>query len=187
MSTKTTGNFGKIFESLFERSLVGKGAIVFAVMSYVIAKQQPVGKPGEQRMEVTLHPGLLGPILGESPGDVQDAIEILCSEDPDTNTPDENGKRLVKIAPYDYWVVNGMKYRNLRQEEARKVQNREAQQRFREKTKSRKKSTPLSREQRYVAALERGDQKTADFIASEGLPPTPSTELEPPPAPMPEL
>lgn len=177
-----TGNFGKIFESLFERSLVGKGAIVFAVMSYVIAKQHPVGKPGEQRMEVTLHPGLLGPILGESSGDVQDAIEILCSEDPQTNTPDENGRRLVRIAPFDYWVVNGMKYRNLRQEEERKVQNREAQQRFRAKTK--KKSTPLSREQRYVTALNRGDTVTADHIAAEGLPqlpkpPSDSSDSEP--------
>lgn len=152
MSDKS-GNFGKIFESLFERSLVGKGAIVFAVMGYVIAKQKPVGKAGEQRMEVTLNPSLIGPILGEKRDLVEEAIEVLCSEDENTHTPDEKGRRLVKIGAFDYWVVNGMKYRDMRKEEERREQNRQAQKTFRAK---KGKSASRNGEAEHLRLIEAG-------------------------------
>jgi hypothetical protein len=124
--------FGKHFASLYEGSMVGAGALIFAVWGYVIAKHMPDREYGST---VTLNPKLLGPILGESPEDVEEAIEFLCSPDKGTTTPTADGRRLIKIAAFEYQVVNGAKYRAIRDEETRKQQNREAQARFRDKKK----------------------------------------------------
>src|SRR5437016_2513076 len=96
-------SFGKIYEKMFEGSLVGAGSMAFAVMGYVIAKQRPVGTPGEQRMEVMLNARLIAPILGETVEAVDKAIEFLCQPDAMSSTPDEGGKRLVKVANFEYW------------------------------------------------------------------------------------
>lgn len=125
--------FGKHFASLYEGSMIGAGAIVFAVWGYVIAKHMPDREYGST---VTLNPNLLGPILGESPEDVKEAIEFLCSPDPESTTPTAKGRRLIKIAQFEYQVVNGAKYRAIRDEETRKQQNREAQERYRNKKKA---------------------------------------------------
>lgn len=113
--------------------MVGAGAIVFAVWGYVIAKHMPDREYGSV---VTLNPKVIGPILGEAPEAITDAIDYLCAPDPGTTTPTAKGRRLIKIAPFEYQVVNGAKYRAIRDEETRKQQNREAQARFREKQKA---------------------------------------------------
>ncbi len=140
--------YGKHFESLYEGSMIGAGAMVFAVWGYVIAKQKPDSKVG---MQVRLNPRLLGPILGESVAGVEKAIEYLCKPDPHSTTKSEGGKRLVRVGEFDYRVVNGAKYHAIRNEEERKEQNRAAQERFREKNK--KVKGPLVGEQTYEKAL----------------------------------
>ena len=122
--------FGKHFESLYEGSMVGAGAIVFAVWGYVIAKQKPDKLYGSV---VRLNPELLGAVIGEKPDGIVKAIEFLCSPDPRTYTPGDEGRRLVKIVQFDYRVVNGAMYRGIRNDEERRHQNRLAQQRYRAK------------------------------------------------------
>ena len=140
--------FGKIFETMFEGSLVGSGPVVYSVWSYVIAKQRPSRMHGSV---VRIQPTVLAATLGVvTPADVEKAIDFLCSADPKSSTKKLDGKRLVKVGEFDYRVVNGAKYRAMRQAEERKMQNREAQQRFRDKAKDPDgdgESEPMSQEE----------------------------------------
>ena len=157
--------YGKIFENMFTGSMVGAGAIKFALMSYVIANFR-IGRDGVATVE--LNPVLLACILGESVKDVEAAIEWACSPDPKTHTPGEEGRRLVRQGEYIYRVVNGPKYRAIRNEDIRREQNKDAQARFRAKRSGGKSSkTYEAGERRYVAAVEAGNETLADAIAAE--------------------
>lgn len=127
--------------------MVGAGAIVFAVMGYVIANQQADKKVGSQ---VHLNSVLLSAILGEDQKDVERAIDYLCSPDTKSTTKKEGGRRLIKIGQFSYQVVNGAKYLAIRDEETRREQNREAQRR------KRAKEHPLPGEVAYVKGVETG-------------------------------
>lgn len=111
--------------------MVGAGAVVFAVMGYVIAKQEPDKNVGSQ---VRLNPVLLSAILGEDVKEIEKAIKYLCAPDERSTTKEKAGRRLIKLGEFDYQVVNGAKYRAVRDEESRREQNRLAQERFRQKT-----------------------------------------------------
>jgi len=63
------------------------------------------------------------------------AIEKLSSPDPESKTPDEEGRRIVPIQG-GWRLVNHAKYRAKRDSETRKEQNREAQKRRRERAKN---------------------------------------------------
>lgn len=125
-------SFGKHHESMYDGSMIGAGAEVFAVWGYVISKM----KPGKDGMQVELNPKLLAFTLGEPEQEVRDAIVFLCAPDPQSRTKDEDGRRLVRLDEFAYKVVNGMKYRWIRDEETRRQQNREAQARYREKRRA---------------------------------------------------
>jgi hypothetical protein len=124
--------YGKIFESMYEGSLIGSGPMVFAVMGYVIAKHKPDRKVGSY---VELNPKIMAFIFGggATEEEVTEAIEYLCEKDPKSTTPDAGGRRLLKLSQFGYQVVNGAKYRGMRDEEQRRQQNREAQARYRGK------------------------------------------------------
>ena len=141
--------------------MVGAGAVVFAVMGYVIAKQVPDRVVGSQ---VRLNPTLLAAILGEDEKDIVRAIEKLCAPDGKSTTKTNEGRRLVKIGEFDYQVVNGAKYRAIRDEETRMEQNRIAQRKHRARKSV--PSGPLPGERQAVAAAERGDHATYNRIAA---------------------
>ena len=143
--------FGKHFASMYEGSLYGSGAVVFAVMGYVIATQRPDWEHGSV---VTLNPRKLADTLGEDLGAIEKAIGFLCGPDPHSTTKKEDGRRLVRVGEFEFRVVNGAKYRAIRDEETRRAQNREAQRRLRDgktrvkpagPTKSEAASEPLGR------------------------------------------
>lgn len=159
--------FGKIFESLYEGSMIGAGSPVFAVWGYVIAKMRLDETVGAQ---VELNPALLSFVLGEQIGKVQDAIDYLCAPDPKSRSKEEGGRRLVKIGQFAYRVVNGRKYHSIKKAEERREYMRVAQARHREKKKSKEqvKAENDSRERRYVEAEQNGDNALADAIAAEG-------------------
>lgn len=154
------GVYGKIFETMFEGSMVGAKPTVWAVMAYVIAKQRPDRTVGSQ---VRLNPRLLAVTFGTTEKDVNEAIEYLCKPDPESTSKEEGGRRLVRLGEFEYRVVNGAKYRAVRDEEERRAQNREAQRRYRTKEKLKLQPDPVIR--KYEEALERGDQDAADRIA----------------------
>jgi len=145
--------------------MVGAGAVVFAVMGYVIAKQVPSREVGSQ---VRLNPILLAAILGESPDEIKRAIEFLCSPDDRSTTKKEGGRRLKKLGEFDYQVINGAKYRAIRDEETRLEQNRDSQRRFRDRQKS---GSALPGEKAVLKAEEDGvDQAEVDRLITKHLP-----------------
>lgn len=157
---------------MYTGSMVGAGFGPYAVMGYVISNQKPDSVVGFQ---VELNPALLTTIFGEPVEVVRKAIDFLCAPDPESRTPTEEGRRLVRMGQYAYRVVNGAVYDKIRNEEARRAQNREAQARFRAKQKPRKTAAQIKaendgREKRFEAALNNGNESWADEISAEGLP-----------------
>jgi len=155
--------YGKHFGSMYERSMVGAGAHVFAVMGYVIAKQQADKVHGSY---VELNPKLLAAVIGEPEDKILKAIEYLSSPDDNSTTKAEGGRRIVKVDQFGYRVVNGAKYRAIRDEEERRKQNRDAQRKFRLN-----KSLPLIGETAHDAAVKRGaSEEELNGIVTGSLP-----------------
>jgi len=111
--------YGRLFESVFEGSMIGSGARVFAVWAYVVAKQRGG--------TVELHPTFLSAILGEPPESIEAAIEHLCAPDPKSRNDAEQGRRLVHVNAYMYNVVSAEIYAKIKTEEDRRRYNREKQ------------------------------------------------------------
>lgn len=162
--------YGKLFTSLYTGSMIGAGPVVFALMPYVISHAKPDKNMGGY---VELNPILLSTIFGAAVEEVEGGIEFLCRPDPHSRTPDEDGRRLVKLGPFDYRVVNYAKYRAIRDEEERREQNRMAQERFRAKaaakrtfklTRKAKGQGPLPGEVGYLKAVEDGRNGDAEHL-----------------------
>ena len=126
----------KHYRSMYEGSMVGAGATVFALMGYIIGTQEYDRTRG--CFVAHLNPILLSAILGEPVEKIRKAIDYLCSKDPNSKSKAEDGRRLVQCeqGSVEYRVVNGGKYQDRRDYEARREQNREAQARFRSKRKN---------------------------------------------------
>lgn len=153
--------YGKHFASMYSGSMVGSGAVVFAVMGYVIANYQLDAVVGAQ---VRLNAVLLSAILGEPVDSVQRAIDFLCSPDPASTSKGEDGRRLVKIGEFDYRVVNGAKYTAIRNiEEAR--ENARARKAKSRAIRATAPGTPLRGELSAMAAVKRGDTALAEKLA----------------------
>jgi hypothetical protein len=98
--------YGKLFKSTYEGSMVGTGFRTFAIWAYIISNADADGI-------VTLNPAIMATVFGESKDDVKQVIEHLCSPDPDSRNPDEDGKRLVKEDGFSYRIVNYLTYREI--------------------------------------------------------------------------
>jgi uncharacterized phage protein (TIGR02220 family) len=122
--------YGKIFSSLFTGSMYGAGSSKFALMGYVIANMKPDKTVGFQ---VELNVKDLASRIGETQEVIQEAIDFLCAPDPESRSEAEEGRRLVKLGAFDYKVVNGVKYDQIRNEEERREKNRIRQEKFRKK------------------------------------------------------
>lgn len=128
--------YGKIFSSMYEGSMIGAGATVFALMGYVISRQQPPD------FNVELNAKLISAILGEPEGEVIKAIEYLCAPDPISRSEKEDGRRLIKVGAFTYHVVNGEDYHAIRNYEERKAYNRDKQAEYRAKKNLPEKTQP---------------------------------------------
>ena len=152
--------YGKSFDSKYTGSMVGKGFASFALLDYVIANMKPDKTVG---FKVDLNSTILATVFGEPEERVVAAIEFLCSPDPKTRTPGDEGRRLVKVGTFSYRVVNGVKYDKIRNEEDRREQNRLAQQRHRDKTRKpsncQKKMSGVSKPDGGAAMIARQEDK----------------------------
>lgn len=128
--------YGKHFESMYEGSMVGAGAVVFAVWGYVIAKTKP------RTETVGLHPTHLAMILGEQEAEIEKAVSFLCEPDPKSRSKEHEGRRLIPVGGYEYQVVNFKKYRELVLEENRREYMREYM--------TRRRATQDSGDQSYI-------------------------------------
>lgn len=143
--------------------MVGAGAVVFAVMGYIIANQEPDRKLGSI---VRLNPKLLAMILGETEKEITQAIDYLLKPDPKSNSPEKGGRRIIKVGQFDYQVVNGEKYRRIRSQDDRREQNRTNQRRYQWRKK-----LPMEGEQEYINAMNEGaNPDELDAIIEKYLP-----------------
>lgn len=133
------GSWGKIYESAFERSLVGAGAAVYAVWSYCIAK----AKPPQGLIE--LNSRLVAAVIGEDVKTIDDAINKLCAPDENTHTNGSEGRRLEHVGAFTYRMVNWKLYRGPKSPEQLREYYRvkQAQYRARKKGVSEAKIKPI--------------------------------------------
>jgi hypothetical protein len=152
---------------MYTGSMVGAGFGPYAVMGYVISNQRP--NPGIGYFTVDLNIKILAPTFGEPEEYVQKAIDYLCAPDADTTTPGEDGRRLVKIGPFAYRVVNGAFYNAIRNEEERREQNRRAQAKHRKSSKSKSMDKPASQAYKNLEASSLAAEQNGDTVTAEKL------------------
>jgi hypothetical protein len=149
--------YGRIFETMFEGSMVGAGCPTFAVWSYVITKMRADRDVGAQ---VDLNPVLLSAVLGEKVEVLEKVIEKLCRPDAKSRSPDKEGRRLVRLGQFSYQVVNGAKYIAIRNKDEQRRSDRERKKR--ERAKPSGNGAPLAGEKAYERILETEGQAAAD-------------------------
>lgn len=121
-------NFGLVYESTFTGSMVGTSPTVFAVWMYVLAH----GYGGQ----VDLNPVLLAATFGTTRQDVEAAIRLHCSPDPDSRSTVEEGRRLLHLGGVAYEIVNHDVYKNARALEERRAYNRAKKRESRERQRT---------------------------------------------------
>ncbi len=120
--------FGKFFASAFTGSMAGAGPDVFAVWGYVIAHAW--------NGQVELNPLLVGAQIGMSQESVSSALDILCSPDPQSRNPEEDGRRLIREGSFLYSVVSHSIYRRISSKDDLRSYNRTKQQESRARRQS---------------------------------------------------
>jgi hypothetical protein len=150
---ETTDMYGKIFEKMFTGSMMGTGALSFAVWSYVLAHQRPNGKERD-KFYVEMNATLVAFVIGEKEPDVVGIIEKFCAPDKASRRKEHDGRKLLQVGEYLYEVVNGAYYDRLMRDMERTEENRKRMAKWREKKA--KKGKPSPGETAYVKALENG-------------------------------
>ncbi len=121
--------YGKLFDSMYEGSMVGAGSNVFAVWGYCIAKADP------ESHTVRLNPAVLATAIGDPRETILSAIEFLCAPDMDSTNTDHEGRRLLHVSGFTYMVVSHEHYRNIKSAADKKKYERDRKRAQRAKTK----------------------------------------------------
>jgi hypothetical protein len=120
--------YTKLFTSLYQGTLRGKADPIL-VFTNMLAHADSTGV-------VDMHWQAIADETGVDIDRVKAAVEFLEAPDPDSRSPEEDGRRIVPIDEHRAWgwrIVNYGKYRAIRNEDDRREQNRLAQERFRSK------------------------------------------------------
>ena len=89
------------------------GSNVYSVMSYAIVSAYADGF-------VELNARLLSVLIGDPQDRIEEAIAYRCQPDPDSRTPDQEGRRFLKKGQFLYQLVNYAYYREIRNREDRR-------------------------------------------------------------------
>lgn len=164
--------FGKLFSSMFDGSLYGNWkAIVTLEQLVILANRDGV-------VDMTLQ--ALAARTSIPLDLLQEGIEHLAKPDPHSRTPGHEGRRIIPVdeaRPWGWRIVNYKRYRDLRNEEMRRIQNAEAQDRFRKKS-----SSGVSTSKRVSAKSANADAEVDVDVDGRTKPLAPS-----PSAPVPAL
>lgn len=130
--------YAKLFTSIYQGTLRGKshGLLVF---TNLLAHADQWGV-------VDIHPRAIAEEVGLTRDEVQAAIDELEAPDIESRSPDEGGRRIIRMDDHRAWgwqIVNYIKYRSIRNEDDRREQNRIAQATWRSKQAG-KQSKPAS-------------------------------------------
>lgn len=111
--------FAKVFEQIFESSIAEDYHTRHVFMDLLVLADE------EGVIDKTL--GSISRITNVPQRVIRKAIDTLCSPDRNSRTPADEGRRLVLIDEHRDWgwkIVNYLKYRQIRDEEARRASNR---------------------------------------------------------------
>jgi hypothetical protein len=129
--------YGKLFASLYQGTMRGRAHEIL-VFTNMIAHANQYGI-------VDKHFRAISEEVGLTIDEVKQAVVGLESPDPESRSPDEEGRKILRLDEHRVWgwkIVNYGKYRGIRSEEDRREQNRQAQDRWREKHKQSKPRKP---------------------------------------------
>jgi len=123
--------YGKIFESIYDGTLAEdwRALITFQQM-IILCDSEGI---------VDMTPAAISRRTGIPIKYIKAGIDLLEQPDPCSRTPDDEGRRVVRLdehRPWGWKIVNHQKYRDLNDYEKVRGQNRERQRRYREKLRS---------------------------------------------------
>jgi hypothetical protein len=130
--------YAKLFASLYQGTMRGQSDLLL-VFTALLAHADKEG-------HVDIHPRAIAEAVGISVDRVRLALDALESPDPESRSPAEDGRRIIRIDEHRSWgwtITNYAKYHSIRNEEERREQNRQAQARWRQKAAD-KQSKPAS-------------------------------------------
>ena len=164
--------YAKLFTSIYQGTLRGNshGLLVF---TNLLAHADSAG-------HVDIHPRAIADEVGLTLEQVQAALIDLEAPDAESRSPEEDGRRIVRLDGHRAWgwrIVNYVKYRTIRSEDDRREQNRLAQQRWRDKQSSadRKQHKPRKPESAQAEAEAEADisvaKATSSAAPTDALPP----------------
>lgn len=161
--------YAKLFTSIYQGTLRGdsRGLLVF---TNLLAHCDASGT-------VDIHPRAISEEVGLPIDDVKSTLLMLESPDDESRSPEENGRRIVRLDEHRAWgwrVVNYGKYRAIRSEDDRREQNRLSQKRWRERNQSK---PPSAEDQQDKPKQKKQKQKQEE--KDSGL--APSARRPPPP------
>lgn len=118
----------KLFSSIYQGTLRGNshGLLVF---TNLLAHADKEGF-------VDIHPRAIAEEVGLTVEEVKVALLMLEQTDPESRTAELDGRRILRLDEHRAWgwqIVNYVKYREIKNADDRREQNREAQQRWRNK------------------------------------------------------
>jgi hypothetical protein len=149
--------YGKAFASMYTGSMFGAGIHVFAVWNYIIANADAKGY-------VEINPRMLAATLGGTATEVQSAIDYLTSSDENSRNPDEEGRRIVREGQFLFRIVSYLRYRDVRNAEAKKQYDRNYRRQQRAKEKSSMSSDDVAKNTTVVSASLQSSQVEEEVI-----------------------
>lgn len=132
--------YAKIFASLYQGTLRGCPDEIL-VFTNMLATADLTGL-------VDKHPRAIAEETGISRERVDVAIANLMAPDPESRSPELEGRRIIPMDEHRAWgwqIVNHGKYRSIRSEDDRREANRIAQEKFRNKNKAPEKIVSISK------------------------------------------
>lgn len=123
--------YGKLFSSMYD------GSLVESWQALVTFQQMIVLCDADGVIDMT--PEAISRRTGIPLEIIKAGIEILERPDERSRTPDENGKRIIRIDAHRDWgwfLVNHEKYKSMQDSDTVRVQNRERKRRQREREKA---------------------------------------------------
>jgi len=93
--------------------MCGKGPVVFAVWSYIIAH-------AKQDHMVEANPRIVAMVIGCPEKDVVAVLKMFCSPDKESRNKKHGGRKLIRKGKYFYFVTGHEHYRNCKNDEARR-------------------------------------------------------------------
>lgn len=136
--------FAKIFSAMFDGSMYGAGADVFAVWVYLLAKCDYTG-------HIEVNARKIAGDIGTSVESVDKAIAYLEQPDPRSRSTNEEGRRIVREGQFLYRIVNFETYRDMRDAEAKREYDRNYQRkRYQERKTSSRKTYEKTRDSSHI-------------------------------------